>query len=577
MSLTAALQIGRSALNASQVGLQVAGNNMANAATPGYSRQVMYLESMRPDGSGRIYLGRGVQIRDVRRQVDEALNNRLLIGVADEAAANHRLNVIAQLESTLNELSGNDLSSELTGFFTAWSERANGTKSDALVVQQGGKIASFVQKLRGELTDQRNQIDGQLGALVTRADQLTTTIAQINAEIAQAEAGETTASTLRDQRDLALGELSQIIDITTVEQPSGAVDVLVGSTPIVLAGESRGLQIKRRVNGSEVNVTVSTRANDQTLNASSGQIGALLEGRTTDVDGAISKLDAVTSRLIFEVNKLHSTGRNERQMTSALGTLAVGTLDRTRALNDTNNTTTAGLPYQAANGGFYVQVKQTSTGQERMVRVDVDLDGLTAAGTPGFADDTSAEDIRAALAAIPGLNATFTSDGRLDVRAAQGFEFSFSEDSSGALAVLGVNSFFSGKNASDIAMDAGLAADPSRLASGRMINGQFVSNGTAMNLVALQDRGLAELNGRSMSGSWQDSVQAVAVRTASADGELQAATIVRESLDAQRAAISGVSVDEEAINLMQYQRQYQGAARLISIADEMMQTLIQLV
>lgn len=577
MSLTAALQIGRSALNASQVGLQVAGNNMANAATPGYSRQVMYLESTRPDGSGRIYLGRGVQIRDVRRQVDEALNNRLLIGVADEAAANHRLNVIAQLESTLNELSGNDFSSELTGFFTAWSERANGTKSDALVVQQGGKIASFVQKLRGELTEQRNQIDGQLGALVTRADQLTSTIAQINTEIAQAEAGASTASTLRDQRDLALAELSQIIDITTVEQPSGAVDVLVGSTPIVLAGESRGMQIKRRVNGDQVSVSVATRANDQTLNATSGQIGALLEGRTTDVDGAISKLDAVTSRLIFEVNKLHSTGRNERQMSSATGTLAFGAQDRARALNNPDNTSTAQLPFRAANGGFYVQVKQTATGQERMVRVDVDLDGLTAAGTPGFGDDTSAEDIRAALAAIPGLNATFTSDGRLDVRAAQGFEFSFSEDSSGALALMGVNSFFSGKNASDMAVEASVAADPSRLASGRMIDGQFVSNGTAMRLVALQDRGLAELNGRSMGSSWTDSVQAVAVRTASADGELQAATIVRESLDAQRAAISGVSVDEEAINLMQYQRQYQGAARLISMADEMMQTLIGLV
>lgn len=577
MSLTAAFQIGRSALTASQVGLQVAGNNMANSATPGYSRQVMYLEPMRSDSSQRVLLGRGVQIQDVRRQVDEALQNRRLIGVSDEAAAQHRAQVVSQLESTLNELSGHDLSSELTDFFRVWSERSNGTQSDALVVQQGGKMAAYVQRLRGQLTEQRGQIDGQLAALVSRGDQLLNTIAAINNEVARAEAGGATASSLRDQRDMALEELSQIMDVTAVEQPSGAVDVLVGSTPVVLAGESRGLQIKRRVENGQVQVLVSTRAKDQTLDVSSGQIGALLAGRAADVDSAINKLDDVASRLIFEVNRIHSTGRNERQYITADGTLGFTTADRARALNDPNNTATAGLPFQAANGGFYVHVKQNSTGQTRSVRIEVDLDNINAAGAAGAQDDTSAEDIRAALAAIPGLSASFSADGRLQVRASTGFEFSFSDDSSGALAVLGVNSFFSGKNASDIQIEGSLAADPSRLASGRLVNGNFVDNGTAMQLVALQDRSLTELNGRTLSGAWRDTVQAVGVRTSAAIGELEAATIVRESLDAQRAAVSGVSVDEEAINLLQYQRQYQGAARLISITDEMMQTLIQMV
>ncbi|MCC6677060.1 MAG: flagellar hook-associated protein FlgK [Phycisphaerales bacterium] len=577
MSLTAAFQIGRSALTASQVGLQVAGNNMANAATPGYSRQVMFLQPMRADGSGRVFLGRGVQIQDVRRQVDEALQNRRLTGVADEAAAQHRAQVVSQLESTLNELSGHDLSSELTDFFKVWSERGNGTQSDALVVQQGGKIAQYVQRLRGQLTEQRGQIDGQLGALVSRGDQLLDTIAAINTEVARAEAGGATASSLRDQRDMALEELSQILDVTAVEQPSGAVDVLVGSTPVVLGGESRGLQIKRITENGEIQVMVATRANDQTLEPTSGQIGALLAGRAADVDSAINKLDDIAARLIFEVNRIHSTGRNEKQYTTADGTLGFPVADRARALNDPDNTATAGLPFNAVNGGFYVHIKQNSTGQTRTVRIDVDLDNINSAGATGAQDDTSAEDIRAALGAIPGLSASFSADGRLQVRAATGFEFSFADDSSGALAVLGVNSYFAGKNASDIRIESSLQADPSRLASGRMVGGTFVDNGTAMELVALQDRSLAELNGRTLSGAWRDTAQAVGVKTSAAVGELEAATIVRESLDAQRAAVSGVSVDEEAINLLQYQRQYQGAARLISITDEMMQTLIQMV
>lgn len=577
MSLTSAFQIGRSALTAAQVGLQVAGNNMANAATPGYSRQVMFLEPVRADGSGRVMLGRGVQIQDVRRQVDEALQNRRLIGISDESAARHRAQVVSQLESTLNELSGYDLSTELSDFFKVWSERGNGTQSDALVVQQGGKIASYVQRLRGQLSDQRDQIDGQLGALVSRGDQLLDTVAAINTEIARAEAGGATASSLRDQRDIALEELGQIIDITAVEQPSGAVDVLVGSTPILLGGESRGLQIKRTTENGVVHVRVSTRADAQTLQPSTGQIGALLEGRASDVDAAISKLDDVASRLIFEINRLHSTGRNEKQLTSADGTLGFAAADRARALNDPDNAASSGLPFSAVNGGFLVHVKQNATGQTRTVRIDVDLDNITDAGAAGPGDDTSAEDLRAALAAIPGLSASFSADGRLQIRASAGFEFSFSDDSSGALAVLGVNSFFSGRNASDMAVDTALEADPSRLASGRLVNGTFVQNGTAMQVVALQDRALTELNGRTLSGAWRDTVQAVGVKTSAAIGELQAATIVRESLDAQRAAVSGVSVDEEAINLLQQQRQYQGAARLISVTDEMMQTLIQMV
>lgn len=577
MSLSAAFQIGRSALTASQVGLQVAGNNMANAATPGYSRQVMFLQPVRPDGSGRVFVGRGVQIQDVRRQVDEALQNRRLIGVSDEAAARHRVEVVSQLESALNELSGHDLSSEMSEFFRVWSERGNGTQSDALVVQQGGRIASYMQRLRGQLTEQRGQIDAQLGAVVSRGDQLLGTIAAMNTEIARAEAGGGTASSLRDQRDTALEELSQIIDVTAVEQPSGAVDVLVGSTPVVLAGESRGLQLKRITENGRVQVLVSTRANDQTLEVSSGQAGALLAGRAADVDEAISKLDAVASSLIFEINRLHSTGRNERQFTSASATLGFGAPDRARALNDPDNATTADLPFSAVNGGFYVHVRQASTGQTRSIRVEVDLDGLTDAGTAGTSDDTSAEDIRAALAAVPGLSAGFSADGRLEVRAAAGFEFSFSDDSSGALALLGVNAYFAGKNASDITVESGLSADPSRLASGRLVDGTFVNNGTAMSIVELQDRALGALNGRTLGGAWRDTAQAVGVKTSAALGTLEAATIVRESLDAQRAAVSGVSVDEEAINLLQYQRQYQGAARLISIADEMMQTLIQMV
>jgi len=210
------------------------------------------------------------------------------------------------------------------------------------------------------------------------------------------------------------------------------------------------------------------------------------------------------------------------------------------------------------------------------VRIPVNLDGLTNAGTPGFGDDTSAEDIRAALDAIPGLTATFTPEGRLDLRADTGFDFSISDDSSGAPAVLGLNAYFTGTDAADIGIRADLKADASLLTTGRIVGGQFIENGTALAVAGLQELGITGLNGQSFADSWRESVQVVGADAATALSNAESTTVVRESLEAQRAAISGVSIDEESINLLDFQRQYQGAARVISIADELTRELMQL-
>ncbi|MCK6476242.1 MAG: flagellar hook-associated protein FlgK [Phycisphaerales bacterium] len=578
MSLTAAMNIGRSALSASQIGIQVAGNNVANVATPGYSRQITHFSPIGgSDPYSRLSTGRGVGVRDVLRQVDTALQSRLWLSNSDRAAAQQNLDLMTQVESVLGELSGNDLSSELSAFFNAWSERANNTQSSATVVQQGDKLAGMFQRLRSNLTTMRGQIDRQLGGAVEAADGLLSQIADLNSAVSAAELSGGSANSLRDQRDQLISELSQLVDVSVVDRQNGAVDVLVGSTPVVLAGKSRGLTLKHVANGSNVDTTVAVRDDGEPLAATGGKISALLASRQTAVDGTIQRLDAVASQLIFQVNKLHSTGANQTNLTRSVGSLAITAGDRTRAINDPANQTFGTLPFAATHGGFSVRVKNLADGSFQSVRVNVDLDGLTAAGTPGTADDTTAEDIRASLDAVAGVNATFNADGRLEVTADAGFEFSFTDDTSGALAVLGLNSYFTGTNAADIACREDLKTDPSKLMSGRFTSAGLVQNATALDMVALQDLSNAALGGRSIRQGWTDAVQIVGIRTAAADSQNQALAVVQESLEAQRAAISGVSIDEEAVNLLNYQRQYQGAARVISVADELMQTLLAMV
>lgn len=578
MSISNAMNIGRTALTASQVGISVAGQNMANAATAGYTRQVATFYPIAGNATTMTgAIGRGVGVQGVRRQLDSALQARLWTGVSDEAGAQQALAINSAIESTLGELSDNDLSSELTAFFSTWSERANQTQSSAVVVQGGQRLAAFVTSLRKDLANTRDQVDTELGSSVNAANEMLSMIAGLNQQISDSEVTGFQASGLRDQRDQAITELSQLMDVSVVEQPNGMVDLLVGSTPIVQGSVSRGIELERTSQNGQVAVNVVVKADQEHIPVKSGKIGGLLDSRDSTADKSIQELDSIAAQIIFQVNKLHSTGANVSNASLAEGTLKIALGDRSLAMNDPNNQTFTDLPFRAVNGGFLVNVKQSSTGTMKTVRIDVDLDGRKANGSAGFDDDTSPEDIRAALDAVPGLSASFTSDGRLKVNADPGFEVSFADDSSGALAVLGVNSFFTGTSARDMSVRDELASDPSKLLSGKYVNGSLVENGTALSIVNLQDQAVSDLGGRTIRGAWSDSVQAVGVATKSSESRAQATGIIRQSLESQRAAVSGVSLDEESVNLLDYQRQYQGAARLISIADELMQTLLSLI
>lgn len=577
MSLTGAIQIARSALTTSQLGLQVASQNLANIANPAYTRQTSLLEAVRGQASDRFQPGRGVQIRAIQRQVDQALQARLRNGIADDQYARRQLQISSQLESVLNELTGYDLSSELNGFFSSWSDAANLVNSNAVVVEQGDRLAEFMRGMRGDLSDLRDQIEADIDAAVRDADAKLDEIAQLNSAINVAGPNNASANALRDRRDELVNELSEQMDVSVVEDPQGNYDVFVGSIPVVLGGLSRGLEIERVEDGDSLSVRVRVAEDQSPIDISSGAVGGLLASRNGLVDDTIDRLDNLAAQLVFEVNKRHSVGTNAQGLTSAHGTMQVAAEDLTRAFNSPDNTTFADLPYGARNGGFFVEVTNSTTGATSRVRVDVDLDRLTDAGVAGTGDDTTPQEIADALSAISGLSASFGADGKLQITAQAGLEFRFAEDSSGVLAALGVNSYFTGTSARNIAINQDLVSDPSKLMLGTVQGNQYVENATALSIVDLQDVALNALNGLSIQGHWSNAVEHVGVESSSAETLSRAADVVRQSLEAQRASVSGVSADEESINLLNHQQQYQGAARLISLADEMFQTLLSIV
>lgn len=586
MSLSAAFQIGRSGLTAAQVGIQVTGNNLANAATPGYTRQQVSLNPSSEYRLGSLLLGRGVEVAGIRRTVDAALQNRTLDGTADDAAAQSDFTLLSTVESTLNELSDSnlDLSSQLSDFFNAWSELANTpnqSSARSLVVQKGQSLASFVQSIHQDLVDQRGSVDTELRQRSRDADDLLSRIAGLNVQIVAAEQGgrsDGAASGLRDQRDTLLGKLSELTEISAIEQPSGAVDVLVGSTPIVLGGVSRGVQLSTEIVNGETTVKVTTKDKNEKLNIEKGALGSLLARREDLVNGTIDALDTLAQRVIFEVNKVHSTGSGLTPYTSLTGERRVAPADLTRSFNDPANTTFASLPFKPRSGVIQLTITDTTTNSSQTVQVPVDLDGLTNANLPGYADDTSITTLAAALNTALGTRGTsgVNTQGQLSLNAASGYKVSFREDTSGVLAALGVNSYFTGTGASDIGVRSDLLTAPNLLAVASSSNGTAVDNGAALAIAGIRGRPLTELGGQSVLDYWSQAVQTVGVRTDAAKTAAGASSAVRQNLESQRAAISGVSTDEEAINLITYQSLYQANARFISTVNELTQTLINL-
>lgn len=576
MGLTSSLLIGRSALTASQLALQVTGNNIANVGTPGYHRQVVSFSATPGERvNDRTFVGRGVSIADIRRAVDPALQTRLRSSLSDEAASQVASSVLSQLESLMGELTGNDLSSELSAFFNAFSELANNPSASinrSAVVEQGASLASFVKRLRTDLAQQRDQVDREIRVGVERANTLLTEIASLNLSVVRAELGSGTDGNLRDQRDALINELSGLMDITAVERESGAVDILVGSTPVVLGTASRGLETLTETVNGDVDLRVLVTESQETVKIDGGRIGGLLAQRDGAIQKTIDELDTLGANLIFEVNRLHSSGRPQKRITEAFGTLKIGVADQTLALNDPANAALADLRFGPKTGSFKVVITDQNGNRSEQV-VEIDLDGIDALGAASTADDTTAADIVAALDAVPNLHAEFTPDGRVRVYTDAGFDVSFADDSSGALAVLGINTFFEGKDATDIGVRSELRTDPLGLTLG-LNDG---TNETALAIAALRDAPVDSLDGDSLSQRWLKTVERTAVQSRAANTQADAATTVRLSLEAQEAAVSGVSLDEEAINLINYQQQYSGAARFISVVNELTDVLLNLV
>ena len=569
MSLFGSIGLANNTLQANQIALQVIGQNIANANTPGYIREEVVLTPAPTQRKGNLLLGLGVRVEAIIQKIDLFLEERLRGSVSDRASAETQEDAYMQLEGVIGELSDTDLSTSMTNFFNAISDVANEPKNITLrnlAVLQGGILTGDVNRLYNRVNEMRSDLNDQIIDVADDINRLIEEIRVLNVRIANVEGGDVSASDavgLRDQRLQAMEELSELIDVRIKEQLSGGVAIYNGGDFLVFEGISRPVEILLESDRGLATASIQLADTDSPITASSGKLAGLLTARDTTMGGFQTQLDDFAKTLAFEFNKLYSQGQGINWFDDLTSEFPVDADNL--ALNQ------AGLEFTPVGGSFNVLTRNTVTGQTQRTTIHVNLDGI---GT-----ETTLATLAADINAVAGVSASTTTAGKLTITAASSSEeFVFDGDTSGVLAALGLNTFFTGSTARNLGVNSQLQTDPSKFAASRDTGtGPYVNN--EQNALVLADfllRPLESQNNETLAVLYDrltgGTTQASSIARAVAEG----ARVYEATLRGQKMATSGVSIDEEVVRMISFQRSFQASAKYIATLNELLELLVNL-
>ncbi|MHC4917244.1 MAG: flagellar hook-associated protein FlgK [Planctomycetota bacterium] len=574
MAVSNALYTALTGLLIQRYGLDVTGHNIANANTEGYSRQRADITPHLPDYYAFGAIGRGVTIDGVERVVDEFLLTQQRDAISLFSSDQTLALTYSRLEAFFNELSEYDLSTGFDRFFNSLQDLSLNVESDAtrsVVVQQALALRDLVSLVYTAMRDYHVQLNNDVVAQVEQVNGLIDEIADLNRQIVLHEGnGNVSANDLRDMRDAKLAELAEMVDITVIEQPGGAVNVTIRGMPLVLLTHAFHLETYNDLTAGGL-PTVGVRFEEDRAQFVSrdGKLAATLRARDEVLAGFMDELNQFTAEFIFEFNRVHAQGVGSTIRTSAVSENAA--VDTTATLDGLNmGFVTQPGTFRVVNGSVTVAIVALGSGQIDEITVPVDLDGV------GGNDDSLQDFVNNFNAAVPAgtVQASIDSLGHLhfDSLNPSATGFYFSGDSSGLLATMGVGGFWSGHDAATMDVNAEILADERLVAAGKTIAPGDTDN--LIDLLALRDIEVADGGTKTFEDYYRTIVGRLGTEARRTNDRMLVRNDMVAQLENERQQISGVSLDEEMTKMIQFQRAYQAAARVISVSNEMLETLI---
>lgn len=406
--------IGLRALLTSQSALDTIGHNVANANTEGFSRQRVQISNARPINLRGLQLGHGVQADSVIRSVDELLNGRILRQSATLGRLDAQLTEMQSIEALIDEPGSDGFGALLDGIFENLSSLSANTEDLVArtgAVQASENLVSRFHQVAGEIDQLQRDAQVKARSLAEDVNVLAARIVGLNAEITQTEAEVgAVANDLRDQRDLALRQLSKRIDIEAREDAQGSVQVQVGGQLLIGARSVNRMSVETEADGE---ITIRLAGGVRDVEPSGGEIAGLVEFSRTFASAVGGDLDTYARNIARELNRAHSTGVPLSGGFDQLrGTNAVVDVDGDGELGDAL-LREAGLPFDVESGELYVHVIDQQTGELETERIAIDPDRMTV---QAFLD---------AVSDIPALTARLDSFGRVNIDATAGSKFHF--------------------------------------------------------------------------------------------------------------------------------------------------------
>lgn len=540
------LSIGVMALRNASIALDTTSHNIANVNTTGYRRQSVIFANDPPIFTGSGFIGQGARVVTVQRRYDAFLEKQLVQVEAQDAYWQKKSRALDQLDAILGDRTAG-LATALQDFFSAWSGLANdpaGTEARQGVLGAAHALVDTLNAQGAYLAGLQEGIDAELVDLVARINEYADQVAALNVRIgAMQGATGHAANDLLDQRDEILAQLNRLAGATVVENGEADYSVFVGGHALVLNDTVSPLSAQPSpYDASRIDVYAGAMVLAQTR-AVGGELGALLDYRRESLDTAQNAIGRIALALAQQVNTLHQAGKD---LAGNVGGLFF------------NDPTTLPQSFAASSntGGAVVTATLTNSAQLTTSDYELRYDGAQYT-LRRLSDGQSWSDANLAT-----LSAT----------ANQGFSLSLSGTAAAGDGFL-IRPTAAG--AMGLAVVIG-AAEKIAAADGSALPGDILDNRNALALAALAaDRTLiAGNNGfASAYGMW---VSEVGHATAAARAQKAVFGNLYAQAKAAQQGESGVNLDEEAANLLQFQHYYQAAAQLIKASEKMFETLLSI-
>jgi len=626
-----------SGMNAAQLGLATTEHNIANASTPGFSRQQIVLGSRAGQQSGSGFIGQGVDVTGVRRIYDEFLNTQVQL-------EQNRASYLSTYHTSLQQIDNlvadpvAGASPAIQGFFDALNGVANNPESvpaRQTLLSNAQFVVNRFQSIDQRLTDIANGLTSQIASSVNTVNSYAKQIAALNGNIKRLTAlgqGQQ-PNDLIDQRDLLIGKVNQEIKTTALKNSDGTVSVYIGNgQPLVVDEQAMQLlTVQSPSDPGKVEVVYNNNGKTSALQQSSlqgGNLGAYFDFRDQSLEPSRNALGRVALGMAASINQQNQLGQD---LNGASGGNLFNAVSP-RVDRNTNNDPASGVPsvtianiaglttsdYQLKfDGAKYTLLRLSDNVTTSYATLPQTVDGMTInAPVPVAAGDSfmirptanAARDIalvtndaaRIAAAAPMRTAAALTNSGTANISSGtvnapppadanlrndvtitfiDSTHFTVTDNTAATVLVAAPGTLYDPNVGATLSFNGWTTQISGSPVVGDVFNVVANTNATGdsrnvLLMAGLQTQNLMANGTASLQGVYGQLVGDVGAKTQEFGLISQAQDNMLAQTVASQQAVSGVNLDEEAANLIRYQKAYQAAAKAMQIAQTMFDAIL---